>query len=93
MAKTKNKERQETEYLRGIIRGLRAEVKRCKKAKNIPEDIEPDEQPAAEPDPIDICQDCGKGTLRYLDLVHVQYKVCELCGIRIKLHGIKKETK
>lgn len=82
MAKSKNKTRSENEHLRGEIRRLRAELKRHKKKHNI-EDDEPELEKI--PDPRDVCPSCGKGTWRFVDLKHVIYKICELCGFKVKV--------
>jgi hypothetical protein len=82
MAKSKNKTRSENEHLKGEIRRLRAELKRRQKKKGI-EDT--DAEIEKEPDPRDICPSCGKGTWRFVDLKHVIYKICELCGFKLKV--------
>lgn len=98
MSKTKNKNKSEVEHLRGIIRKLKAQVRslstRNKElerqshfyeyiADEVIEDVEIKE---------DICEECGKGILSEIDLVHVIVTTCDLCEFRTtrKKHEKKK---
>lgn len=83
MSKSKRKTHKELEFLRGLVRKLRADLRNCKKghAEHIKE--EPD-APDAEETEI-ICDECGKGILSILDLGRAIYTRCLLCGIRKKL--------
>ena len=71
MAKTKNKNKSEVEYLWGVIRKLRAKLKQYEKEP--PKEQEPD------------CVHCGKGMYRMVDLYRVRFKVCDICGYKEKI--------
>lgn len=83
MSKSKSKNRNEVEHLRGIIRRLKAQLKYYKRRAHIPEDdiILEDEEVDSEM----ICKKCGKGILRELDLKYVVYLVCDVCNEKKKI--------
>lgn len=76
MSKTKNKTHNELEHLRGVVKRLKAQVKYYKRRAHIKDEPVFDKEP--EPD----CPACGKGHLRKIDLLHVLFNICDLCGHR-----------
>ncbi len=82
MSKTKRKTHKEVEFLRGLVRKLRADLRKCKKGH--PEHIKDEADVPEEENPI-ICDECGKGELSILDLGRAIYTRCLLCGIRKKI--------
>lgn len=77
MSKTKNKSRSEVEYLRGVIRRLRAQVKYYKRRAHIPEnEVEEEIKELLAQE----CTECGKGHMREHDFRFVIMKVCDVCG-------------
>lgn len=88
MGKQKQLNSKEDEYLRGIIRQQRAEIKRLKrqlkqhereKLTNAPQEI--DDEPI--PDKPD-CPDCGKGFLSEFIFAGRLIKTCSICPYRSK---------
>lgn len=83
MSKTKNKSRNEVEYLRGVIRRLRAQVKYLKKRAHISNDIiirDELEEYLEESN----CTNCGKGHMEEFDFNFVIIKRCDICGYQEK---------
>lgn len=86
MSKTKNKNHSELEHLRGQNKQLKSENRQLKRQlKNLEnrahfyeeviEDVTEDLN-------IDTCFECGKGNLQVLDLKHVKFIHCDLCGYK-----------
>jgi len=90
MAKTKQRERSETEYLRGQVRKLETENRQLKKRvraldkrahfyndllEAVAEEIIIDDK----------CPQCKTGKLNYKDFKYVQYEICQECDYKRKL--------
>jgi len=82
MGKTKTKSRKEIEHLRGIIRGLK------KQLKHQQNDVAEDNTDYNDED--GNCPKCGKGVLTEIDLVRLKIIKCNICDYREKIHGEKK---
>jgi ribosomal protein L44E len=90
VSKTKNKERSESEYLRGQIRKLESEnrqlkrrVKALDRRAHFYEDLVED---ATEDINIkDRCPSCKEGTTSIVDLKYVRFETCDSCDYRKKL--------
>lgn len=80
MSRTKSKNRNEVEYLKGVVKRLKAELKYYKKRAHINEPKKNKPKKKKEPD----CPHCGKGFLEEVDLKHVVFKVCNICGHKEK---------
>lgn len=75
MSRTRNRNHNEIEHLRGEIRKLRAQLKYYKKRDHLndpPTIVE--EEPTGEP-----CPDCGKGILMEYDFKYAILKKCDHC--------------
>ena len=91
----KNRERNEAEYFKGIIRSLKSEVRNLRKRLRELEkteaqyidavngmyegDIEPTIEPKQE-----TCPDCSKGSLQEVIVLNRAFKRCSVCNWRSK---------
>lgn len=91
MSKTRQKEKSEIELLRGKVRKLESTCRRLRKennalkkrmhfTENVIDEVAEDIEPKAE-----TCQNCGKGELAVVDLVHVLIESCNLCEYRKRI--------
>lgn len=92
MSKTQQKNKSEIEHLRGENKRLKSENRQLRKQVNSSrkkahfyEVIA--EQAIEEVDVSSNCENCGKGVKMFLDLVHVQLEICDLCGHKETLNG------
>lgn len=78
MSKSKSKNRNEVEHLRGIIRRLKAQLKYYKRRAHIPEDdiLLEDEEVELQAN----CENCGKGIIIQYDFKYVILERCDTCG-------------
>lgn len=91
MGKTRNKERSETEYLRGKNKKLETENRALKKrirqldkrAHFFDELVEGIAEEVIEP-VTEKCPSCFKGDLKILDLSFIKYICCDQCDYRKK---------
>lgn len=83
MSKSKRKTHKEVEYLRGVVRKLRADLRKCKKGHI--EHIQEDEDTEAEESNPIYCTECGKGALKLVDLGVAVFTICNVCEIRKRL--------
>lgn len=82
MSKTKNKNRDEVEYLRGQVKQLRKQVKYYKKLTQYMPKIEEDtEEELIE---FEKCEECGKGELVTFDFGKIIQTTCSLCDYDIR---------
>lgn len=92
MGKARNKDGSEVQYLRGIINNLRSEnrnlkkrLKQLEKKEHYFDNKEYYDEPVEEIKQLDLCESCGKGDYKIIDLGRVKYKVCPLCDNRKKI--------
>jgi hypothetical protein len=74
LGKTKQKQKSEIEYLKGIINGLKKENKVLKAQLGKSVVIQEDEDSQGD------CQVCGKGEIVTLDLKFIKIHTCNVCG-------------
>lgn len=84
----KKKERNESEYYKGIIRNLKSEVrhlrKRLKELENQQSNYQYSETEEIDLDTRVNCPQCGKGKLDVIKIVNRQFEKCSLCSYRTK---------
>lgn len=79
MGKTKQKQRSEINYLKGIINSLKKEIKILKAQQNrVSAEDEPDDRCSL------VCPACTKGELEILDLKRLIIYSCTLCEFKHK---------
>ncbi len=83
MSKSKSKNRNEVEYLKGIIKRLKAQLKYHKRHSQINDDIILEDNDFAD------CPSCGKGEMLVHDFFHVKFHKCNVCDFKEKLDGEK----
>lgn len=90
MSKTKNKSRTEIEHLRGEIKRLKSQVrsltrrnKELERKSHYYQDVV--DEVVEDATIVDACTTCGKGKIKLLDLKHIVYKVCDICGEKEKI--------
>ena len=97
MSKTKQKNHKQEEALRGELRKCYSRIGQLEKLVNYykkqanmtPREIEEE----TEEQQLEVCDNCGKGHLELIDLVHVKFLRCDTCGYKEKIDGKKeKET-
>ena len=85
----KQSEGRESEYYKGIIRNLRAEIKHLKKQiKQLQRDnqfVQKERVSIDEDDLLPNCPECGKGYLKEIELVNRRFIVCSVCDFRKKV--------
>lgn len=90
MSKTRNKSHSELEYLRGRVKKLESELRRCKKQlkhferrthhyEGLVDDISDEISEKRE-----VCQECGKGTMVVYDFKFVKVTKCDTCDFQLK---------
>lgn len=87
MSKTKNKNRNEIEHYKGEIRRLKRQLRELQKSKHLYDDIidasiEQIEEPRER---VHICQECGKGKIKYFSVLDIPFEECDICDYRKKL--------
>lgn len=70
MGKNKRKSHSEVRHLRGQIKKLESELRYKHSVKEFTEEPEV---------LLDICDHCGKGTIRYFDFVYAELFKCDTC--------------
>ena len=89
MSKTKNKEKNELEHQRGLVRKLKSENrqlrKRLAKLDKRAHFFQEIEEEAEEIELSDVCKECSTGIMISIDLKFVRYKVCSECKHREKI--------
>jgi predicted nuclease with TOPRIM domain len=90
MAKTKNKNKSEVEYLRGEVKRLKSQLsslnrrnRNLEKKAHFYENIV--DEATEDVDIKNSCPECGKGTLHYYDMVHIKLEICDICDFKRKL--------
>jgi predicted ribosome quality control (RQC) complex YloA/Tae2 family protein len=84
------------EALRAEIRRLKRVIKQLQKSAHVYENIKDlieEPQDKEEVVKTEICQECGKGELRVLDLGTKNITTCTICDHRKVVHNGKEKTK
>lgn len=93
MGKLRAKNRNEPEYLKGLIREKDAIIKSLRRRLR---DLEKRQRVVDETDHLDdeiiiqepkgrMCPNCGKGEIEILDLKYVVFEICHLCDHKEKI--------
>lgn len=93
MSKTYRKSGSELEFLRGEVKRLKKLVRQLQKNAHIYNNIKDlVEDPPDEEDEKIICNECGKGEVKILDLGNRQVITCTICDHRKVINVKEKKT-
>lgn len=82
----RSKQGKQEEFYLGEIRSLKKEVKRLKQQLRQAEKFPPVARESKRPVKMyNLCIECGKGSLKVLDLGNRKYLICDLCKHREKI--------
>lgn len=94
MSKTYKKSGSELEHLRGEIRRLKRIIKQLQKSAHVYNNIKDlVEDPPDQDDHVEkvICDECGKGEIKVLDLGNKQVITCTICDHRKVITNVKEK--
>lgn len=94
MSKTYKKSGSELEWLRGEVKRLKKLVRQLQKSAHVYNNIKDlvEDPPDQEDDEKLICNECGKGEIKILDLGNKQVITCTICDHRKVLNGKDKKA-
>lgn len=85
MSKTKQQNHNEVKYLKDVIKDQRTKIKYLKRRIAELENQLHMKKQKPNKEVEETCGNCGKGHFEYHDFLHINYKICVVCGYKEKV--------